>query len=305
MSISPHPQPGRLQRWRAALMENPVALKELRSRMRGRRAYVILTLYLFLMSCLITLVYLAAADPLPGGGNRQVGKVILSAVVGVEVFLAAFVGPAFTSGAISGERERQTYDLLLTTLLRPRALVLGKLLSALSYVVLLIIASAPLQSIAFLLGGVDWVEVLLSQTLILVAAVTFALLGLYASARMRSTLSASVLTYLLSMLLLVGLPLIALLLVAVVGAFLELLIPGWEIILAYLGAIGAGLNLPTALIVSDIFLVEDGALWVSQQFVSGTPIYLPSPWWLFVLFYIGIAWLLLELTVRHIARTTT
>lgn len=302
MSTSSPAVPGRLQHWRRALVENPIVLKELRSRMRGRRAYAILTLYLFFMSGLITLVYLAAVNTTPVGGNRQVGKAILTTVVVIEVLLVAFVGPAFTAGAISGEKERQTYDLLLTTLLHPRALVLGKLISALSYVVLLVVASAPLQSIAFLLGGVDWVELVLSQVVILTAAVTFALLGLYASARMRSTLSATVLTYLLGMLLLVGLPVIALLVAAVVGAIFQPFMPDVELILIYLGAIGAGLNLPATLIISNLYLVENGAVWVFQQTMSGVTVYLPSPWWLFVLFYMGIAWLLLGLTVRRVAR---
>jgi len=41
------------------------------------------------------------------------------------------VGPVFSAGAVSGERERQTLDLLLVTTLRPGTILWGKLLSGL------------------------------------------------------------------------------------------------------------------------------------------------------------------------------
>ncbi|MCA9960930.1 MAG: hypothetical protein KC443_17945, partial [Anaerolineales bacterium] len=95
------------------LRDNPVTLKELRSRMRGRRAFVVLTVYLVVMSLLIALIYLAyasAANQAYGPDPRQAGKVVFGAVIGVQVFLVTFIAPAFTAGAITGEKERQTFD---------------------------------------------------------------------------------------------------------------------------------------------------------------------------------------------------
>ena len=40
-----------------------------------------------------------------------------------NTLLVIFLAPAFTVGAISSERERQTFDLLMTTLLKPRAIL--------------------------------------------------------------------------------------------------------------------------------------------------------------------------------------
>ncbi|MGD2078182.1 MAG: ABC transporter permease, partial [Chloroflexota bacterium] len=213
------------------LIRNPVALKELRSRMRGRRAFVVLTIYVFLMSLFIFLVYLAyvaASRNSFGPSSRQAGKAVFAAVLAAEVFLVLFVGPAFTSGAISGEKERQTYDLLRTTLLPARTLVSGKLISALSYVYLLILVSVPLQSIAFLLGGVSPVEVILSQLLVALSAVTFALVGLFFSSSMRSTLAATITTFGTAMFLTFGLPLIAGISAGVLGpALFGATSPGW------------------------------------------------------------------------------
>src|SRR5690606_9996741 len=189
---------GRRNRFLSSLLQNPVTVKELRSRMRGRRAFVVLTVYLTLMGLFITILYglySRAALQTYGPDPAQAGKAVYGAVLGVQVMLVVLLGPAFTAAAISGEKERQTYDLLRTTLLPARALVTGKLISALSYVFLLILAALPLQSIAFLLGGVSVVELVVSVLLVLVSAVAFALLGLFFSSLMRSTLGAVVVTF--------------------------------------------------------------------------------------------------------------
>ncbi|HRE26176.1 MAG TPA: hypothetical protein PK954_06060 [Anaerolineales bacterium] len=150
---------------------NPVVLKELRGRMRGARAFVVLTVYLVLLAgFVIFLYYLYSASTATAFSASQrglVGKFVFGGVVGIELLLVCFIAPAFTVGAVSGERERQTYDLLRTTLLPARSLVLGKLGSALVYILLLLFTALPLQSLAFLLGGVA-IEELVLATLLLV-----------------------------------------------------------------------------------------------------------------------------------------
>src|SRR3990172_3223393 len=136
---------------REALTRNPVVLKELRGRMRGARAFVLLTFHILVMSGFITLLYTAytasANTPYSGFDRQLLGKIVFGGVVGMELLLVCFITPAFTVGAISGERERQTYDLLRTTLLPARSLVLGKLTAAMSFVLLLLLASLPLPSL--------------------------------------------------------------------------------------------------------------------------------------------------------------
>lgn len=290
-------------------LRNPVTLKELRSRMRGRRAFVVLSVYLFIMSGFISLVYLAFSSSVSGPTGpdaREVGRVIFSAVVGVQTFLVLFIGPAFTAGAISGEKERQTYDLLRTTLLSARAFVTGKLLSALSYVLLLIFAAVPLQSIAFLLGGVSFMELFLSQVILAAAAVTVALYGLYCSSSMRSTLGASVTTFAGILFVTMGLPLVVLLFSLILGpmiAGLSTTISGTvEVLLIYALLLLAATNLPATLIVSDIFLLQEGTYFYFVSTIGGRSAFIFSPWPLFLLFYFLLALLFYWLTVRRVRR---
>ncbi|MCI0393966.1 MAG: ABC transporter permease [Chloroflexi bacterium] len=301
---SPRPKPFILNK----LLQNPVTVKELRSRMRGRRAFVVLTLYLLLMSGFISLIYLAyaaSANSPYGPDSRQAGKVVFAAVLGVQAFLVTFIGPAFTMAAISGERERQTYDLLRTTLLSANSLVVGKLLSALSYVFLLIFASVPLQSIAFLLGGVSLVELVLSQLLVAVSAVTFALVGLFFSSVMRTTLASSVMTFATALFLTAGVPLLAIIFGSFLGIFFSgLTSPSWiaQVILIYIGLALAATNFPITLIVSEVFLLEEGALFYYSQVIDGHTVYILSPWYGYLFLYVLLSLFLYWACVRRVRR---
>jgi ABC-2 type transport system permease protein len=182
------------------IMDNPVITKELKGRMRGRQGFVMLTVYLMLISFFIGLVYLflamegsiASGDP---SYLQTIGKVIFSTVVLLELLMVSFIGPALTAGAISSERERQTFDLLRTSLLSARALMFGKLSSAVVYLLLLIFTAIPVQSLAFFLGGVGMAEMVISTLMLVVSAVFFCALGLFFSSFAKRTLIATVSSY--------------------------------------------------------------------------------------------------------------
>lgn len=294
--------------WFTRITSNPVTVKELRGRMRGRRAFIVMTVYLTMMSALVLLVYLAAAaasNNVIGPTSRQTGKAIFAAVLAVQIFLVIFIGPAFTSAAITGEKERQTYDLLRTTLLSARSFVWGKLMSALAYVLLLILVSIPIQSIAFFLGGIAPLELILSQLLIIVSALAYALLGLFLSAVMRSTLAATISTFAAALLLTFGGPFIAGMVAAVLSSFLGgPTAPTWavEAFLLYGGLTLAATNLPATLVISDLFLVEEDALFYWTQVIDGHTVYLFSPWILYLILFLFLAGLLYKLTVRRVNR---
>src|SRR6476646_9231513 len=147
-----------------------VGMKELRGRVRGRRAFVVLTFYLLFLALFAWAWELVAErayvpnTSLQGGAaafaSALVGQEVFGALVLVETLLVVFLAPAFTSGAISLEREKQTLDMLTATPILSLASVIGKLFSALAYVFLLIAASIPLTAIVFVFGGVGPDDVL-------------------------------------------------------------------------------------------------------------------------------------------------
>lgn len=279
------------------IANNPITVKELRSRMRGRRAFVVLTLYLLGMGTIIAIVYAAyaaAATTRYGPDVREAGKSVFAVVIGVEAILVMFIGPSFTAGAISGERERQTFDLLRTTLLTPGELVAGKLWSALSYVLLLIVASIPLQSIAFFLGGLSWEELLIGQLLITVAALAYAMFGLYCSSVMKSTLSASVMTFGGGLFWTFGLPAFTAFAIGFISSFYYSSFSSlsWtvEALLMYGLIVLVSFNFPGTIIASELILLEENAIFgFSETFSSASgshSVWIISPWLLFIPIYL-------------------
>jgi ABC-type transport system involved in multi-copper enzyme maturation permease subunit len=181
-----------------------VGVKELRGRMRGRRAFVILTLYLLFLAGfawawqLIAERAYANSTTLYGGSaafaSALVGQEVFGALLLVETLLVVFLAPAFTAGAISMEREKQTLDMLAATPISSLAIVVGKLLSALTYVFILIGASIPLTAMVFVFGGVGPDEVLRGYVILVVTALGLGSLGLFVSALLQRTQAATVVT---------------------------------------------------------------------------------------------------------------
>ena len=58
--------------------------------------------------------------------------------------MALLVVPAFTAGAVAGERERHTFELLYTTPLSPFSIVAGKVIASTGYLLLLLVAGVIL-----------------------------------------------------------------------------------------------------------------------------------------------------------------
>jgi hypothetical protein len=179
---------------------NPVLARELKQRMRGRHVWVVITVYLALLALILRWVYVAASgtDSFNGVdvvGSATVGRAVFQWLLFFMLLLVCFIVPGLTAAAITGERERQTLISLQISLLRPRSIVLGKLLASLAFVVLLIVASLPLVSIPFLVGGVTVSEVVSGLVMVLATAVVLACVALACSAALRRTQGATVLAY--------------------------------------------------------------------------------------------------------------
>ncbi len=188
---------------------NPVLARELKQRMRGRHTWVVLTLYLAVLAVILRWVFVTASrDTSFGGinlvGSAGVGRAVFQWLLFFMLLLVCFIVPGLTAAAISGERERQTLVSLQISLLRPRSIVLGKLLASLAFVVLLVVASLPLVTIPFLVGGVSASEVAQGLVMVLATAVVLACLALMCSALLRRTQGATVLAYGMTLALVLG-----------------------------------------------------------------------------------------------------
>ena len=91
------------------------------------------------------------------------------------------MAPSFAAGAITGEKERKTYEMLLASPLRPAAIVLGKLLASLAHLAMLIFASLPIVMLCLPLGGVSLYEVLAAYLGLILSVITFGMISVACS----------------------------------------------------------------------------------------------------------------------------
>jgi ABC-2 type transport system permease protein len=291
------------------LRANPVMIRELRGRMRGARAFVVISIYLALMSAFALLLYIVfgSINSLnASAATGQVGRVLFGGVVGIELLLIIFIAPSFTAGAVTGERERQTYDLVQTTLLSTPSFIIGKLESSLGYILLLLLAAIPLQSLAFLFGGISETELLLAFTILAVTAITFGTVGIYFSASQPRTLSASVRTYAMIGVWAFVIPLVGAFILNIIqsglfGSATAVNAPAVETLLRYANLLLVSLNpFATAIQTQQLLVGQQITTLYPVTLVSdGSTIPMLSPWIVLAIVYLAIAAILIVLTIRR------
>jgi ABC-type transport system involved in multi-copper enzyme maturation permease subunit len=283
--------------------------KELRGRMRGARAFVVLSLYLLFLSGFTLLLYFIAKVAVSTNPTTPAGRPVFLGLVAFELGLVCFLAPSFTAGVISGERERQTYDLLMTTPLPLPLILAAKLFAALAYVFLLIVAALPLMSVSLFLGGVAPEEVLIAFVMICASALAFGTIGLCFSAWVRSTIGAAALAYGAMILPVVALPIVAGTAVASLATALSGTNPSPTMValLYYGGGFVASLNPFIAGALTEVLISANKPLFfytASNPLGSGTgTVLVVGPWLIYTVMAVVFAALFFLLSLR-LARPT-
>ncbi len=304
----------RLQTMLLLDVQNPVIRKEMRGAMRGIRPTVLLTIYLSLMSGFVGLIYIAFASSndvtTTTNISQTIGKAVFFTVVGLEMLMVCFLAPALSAGAISAERERQTYDLLRTTLLPTRSLVIGKLNAAILFLFVLLVVGFPLQAMAYFFGGVSMEEVLISFLMLGISTVIFCVIGLIISSLLKTTLAATVVSYIVTIMLLFGAPSFLLLLV-----FLTSTVPNgganlsqtqeliFQIVAFSVGYVLVSINPLSAAIASELMISQQQKLFYTTLDMSyGWKFPVIAPWITYTIFAIAVSLLLIRLAIVLIHR---
>lgn len=125
-------------------------------------------------------------------------------VSGVEFIMLMFIMPALTASSISGERERQTLDLMLTTTMAPGSIISGKLCSALTTMLLLVMSGIPVQSLVFVYGGITIADMVLLFICYGAVALLAGGIGIFFSSLIKKSTVATVCTYVTIIILVAG-----------------------------------------------------------------------------------------------------
>ena len=111
-------------------------------------------------------------------------------VSSIEFIMLLMLMPALTAGSISSERERQTLELMMTTPMEPKDIVLGKLASSMATMLVLAVSALPVQAMVFVYGGITLRDIIILFLCYLLVTILAGSIGMfYSSIIKRSTVS--------------------------------------------------------------------------------------------------------------------
>ena len=175
---------------------NPVLNKEFKLRFRTFKSFLGILFYLLALGVIIVgFVFIESMSNTQGFFRPDQSRTMFMILSFLQLALILFITPGLTAGVISSERERQTLNIMLTTTQSSASIILSKLLSSVSYLLLLIIASLPLFSFVFLFGGISPGQVLTTLGFYIFTMIAYGSLGVLFSTLIRKTIVSMVTTY--------------------------------------------------------------------------------------------------------------
>ncbi len=178
---------------------NPIVKKDLQVTARSMRfswglfAYDAVLVLAFLLA---TAVIQASCDNYYSSGNIYSKLIYLFPVLAVaQVCIVALIVPIITASSISGEKERQTFDIMLTTCMSPFSIVLGKVVSAVIRILFFVAAGMPVMALSFVVGGLAWSGLFYFVLTIILLSVLSGSIGIFCSSCCRRSISAVVLSF--------------------------------------------------------------------------------------------------------------
>ncbi|HLM82559.1 MAG TPA: ABC transporter permease subunit [Terriglobales bacterium] len=176
---------------------NPMIRKELRQRMRERRGWLLPSLYLVVLGAVVTFAYfVTTADR--GRSNIQgstVGVALFLTLAYSQLALLLLLVPIFSAGSITIEKEQRTLAGLLTSLLTSAQIWWGKFVSSLLFVLLLLVTSLPVLSMAFAFGGIGPWEIFSATVTTVLILGCMSAIGLYCSSAFQRSVHATAVSY--------------------------------------------------------------------------------------------------------------
>ncbi len=178
---------------------NPIVKKDMQVAARSMR----LSWGLFAYEAILAMAFLlamaviqASSANIYNNGNVYSSLVSLFPILAVaQVCIVALIVPIITASSISGERERQTLDIMLTTCMSPFSIVVGKVISAVLRILFFVAASTPIMALAFVVGGLSWGHLFWFLLTIILLSVFSGSIGILCSALCRRSITAVILSF--------------------------------------------------------------------------------------------------------------
>jgi len=177
---------------------NPVFVRDARSMFRGKRIIGLQLLYVIALMAVMGIsswiLYETRTVRMGSSASlAEFGQWIFIGVFETQAVLLMLIVVAYSAGAISLEREKQTYEVLAITSLTSAEVVVGKIASITSLCYLLMFTSLPLAAFSLFFGGVSPADVAVCYGLLALKIPLWAAVGVMCSILAGRSIGAHVL----------------------------------------------------------------------------------------------------------------
>lgn len=174
-------------------IDNPVLRRELLTALRSQKSFILHFFFLLILGMVIFFAWPEGEVSIADLRART-----LFFIFGVsQLIMICVLSPAFSASCMTIEKEQKCIDLLLTSPIHPNTILMGKYLSSVLYIFLLVISTAPIASVIGLwMPGIDPYQVAGLYVLLLSVAACFGMIGLTCSTFFHRTQTSLSITYL-------------------------------------------------------------------------------------------------------------
>ncbi|MCQ4725890.1 ABC transporter permease [Anaerotignum faecicola] len=181
------------------MMLNPILRREARTSLRSWKIFLVICLYVgFIAGVSYLFLKVSMWSSVYSGFDPKSVIALYALLSGFQFGAILIITPALTSGSISGERERQTLDLLIVTKMKPFSIVFGKLVSGIGIILLLIIATMPVYAVMFYFGGVKITDILVMTGFVLATSCFVGSMSIMFSSVYKKTIVSMIVVYIIT-----------------------------------------------------------------------------------------------------------
>ncbi|MDE6949780.1 MAG: ABC transporter permease [Lachnospiraceae bacterium] len=176
---------------------NPIVKKDVRVQSRSIKiSFGVFAYELILALVFFFAMYLIQQENMYLYDNIYSSLVALYPALALTQFMIlGLIVPVRTASSISGERERQTFDIMMTTGMTPFSVVTGKVMTAIVQSMLFIAASLPIMALSFVVGGMSWSYLFWFFAVALLISFFSASIGILCSSLCKKSVSAVIMSY--------------------------------------------------------------------------------------------------------------
>lgn len=176
---------------------NPIVKKDVKVQARSMKiCWSVFAYELILALVFFLAIYVIQSASRYSTSNIYSAMVWLYPVLAVtQLIILGLVVPIRTASSISGEKERQTFDIMMTTSMSPFSIIAGKVMTAVVQGMFFVVASMPVMALSFIIGGMSWAYLFWFLGIALLVSFFSASIGILCSSLCKRSISAVIMSY--------------------------------------------------------------------------------------------------------------